>query len=139
MPSNPYDPRPMELVIPCSKRLKAQISGWATEFLHLTQEEVMTFGPEVQRVRVGTGDIVMIMPLDMFDKDPTLEGRFWMFDRRDIKYRALSDIDNRDIRYFPNVTFDPGNIDVSGGRIFGEFGLEFFNKEGFASAEGITF
>ncbi len=139
MPSNPDDPRPMELVIPCSKRLKAQITGWASEFLHLTQEERGMFGPEVTRVRVGTGDIVMIMPLDMFDKDPTLEGRFWMFDRRDIKYRALADVENRDIRYFPNATFDPGNIDVNGGRILGEFGLEFFNKEGFASAEGITF
>jgi len=127
------------LAVICGRRLKSTISGWASKFLEFTPEEAATLGVEVKKLLMGTGDELTIIPLDFFDKDPTLEGRFWIFDRGNMLHRPLIDVDDRSIKYYPNPLADPGNTDTKGGRIFGEFGFEFFNPESFASGEDVRF
>lgn len=134
---NDIEDHPVALL--CSMKFKSMVSGWAHSHLQFSERENILFGTHVTRILTGAGFIVDLLPMNFFDKDPILQGRFYILNRRNMKYRPLIDVRDRDIRYYPNKTYDPGNVDLEGGRIFGEFGLDFANKEGWACGEGVVF
>lgn len=121
----------------CSTAFKSQVSSWADARVQLPQD-IASLGSTIERIKTGAGHVVDLLPVSFLDRDPLMQGRAWIFNRANIRYRPLVDDLDRDVRYYPDPTADLGNTDFVAGRVIGEFGYEFFNKEGFISIEGMV-
>lgn len=110
------------------------VNSWAYNKVIYNQDLVKE-GINVQQFQ-STKGLFDLIQCDLFDQEEHLSGTILFLPNDGIDYRPLNGTENREIAYQP-VNRD--EVDAKEGRIFGEYGYEYFGEERFGIATGIEF